>query len=118
MIRHLAELGALFMCFAVGVGLVAVSGLCLLWIWGRQDALVGVMPEDSWLASKAKRSPSMIQELVEREMLTLGPETRDQHFLVSFSEAFLLDGDPHFTGRAAWPSHPPMAFDWQRDRVD
>lgn len=33
MIRHLAELAALLLCFAVGVGLFAVVGIVLLMIW-------------------------------------------------------------------------------------
>lgn len=33
MIRHLAELFALLLCFAVGVGVLAVGGVALLWIW-------------------------------------------------------------------------------------
>lgn len=38
MIRHLAELSALFLCFAVGVGLLAAFGIGLLLIWGKRPA--------------------------------------------------------------------------------
>lgn len=49
MIRHLVELGAWFLCFAVGVGLLAALGIGLLLIWSKRPA------EDSTLEDEYRR---------------------------------------------------------------
>lgn len=40
MTRHLAELGALLLCFAVGVGLLAAFFVGLAWIWRSPDSAI------------------------------------------------------------------------------
>jgi hypothetical protein len=40
MIRHVAELGALLLCFAVGVGLLAAFFVGLVWIWRSPESAI------------------------------------------------------------------------------
>jgi hypothetical protein len=58
MIRHLAELGALLLCFAVGVGLVAAFFVGLAWIWRSPDSAI----EDEYRRVESKGTMPIMED--------------------------------------------------------
>lgn len=94
MIRHLAELSAWFLCFAVGVGLLAAFVIGLLAIWGRSEDELSLDPDEG----------ERTVEEMEEWLLNTGP-----------FEPIWLDFEP-FAGNASWPPHTrAFPFDGERE---